>query len=249
MGSRKKPPEDNATEKDNKLSESARMTIIVAIIGLLGTLGAAYLSYLSTRPPIEPTTSVSLPSTTPNQVNEITETVTSLSAVPVSTETVDATSTPIIPFTQTPSPTLTVENQLIQLIDNYYTCLNAAKRDDDSTYEKCWNLLSNRPGEFQANLNKLNSGYGFDTFMLFWRDYKVTYSLYSCSKGSAKLVDAEYYLYKLTDLSKRTGPFYLEYSFALDDQGWRIKGGDGSLTSIHSYCESQPRIEKLTVMP
>jgi len=76
MGSRKKQTEDNTKEKDNKLSESARMTIIVAIIGLLGTLGAAYLSYLSTRQSSEVTTPAPLPSTTPIQVNPGTDTAT-----------------------------------------------------------------------------------------------------------------------------------------------------------------------------
>ena len=162
--------------------------------------------------------------------------------LPDATESPSPTDTSVITFTSTPSSTLEVENQLIQLIDNYYTCINAAHPDLDNDYETCWNLLSNQPGEYQSHLNK-------EDFKSFWKQYKVAYVLYYCSVGTEKFVDAEYYLYNRSDLSAPIGKYYLEYSFALDSKGWRIKGGDNSISGIGSYCENQPRIEKLTLIP
>lgn len=136
------------------------------------------------------------------------------------------------------TPTPGIEDQLAQIIDNYYICINTANPGSDFDYDKCWDLLSDQPGEFQSNMNK-------NDYKSFWKNYKVTYKLYYCSRDLQNFIDAEYHLYARSDLSVPIGngePRFLEYSFALDEKGWRIKGADASLLEIGSYCESQPRI-------
>ena len=138
-----------------------------------------------------------------------------------------------------------VEQQLVILIDEYYSCLNDANPNNNSDYEKCWNLLSDYPDEYQSHLNK-------NDFITFWKQFKVTYVLYSCSRGAEKFVDAEYYLYQQNDLSvpiENGQKNILEYSFALDSNGWRIKSGRVLNEKISSYCEEYPRIEKLSLFP
>ena len=228
--------------------EKPNYVLIATIIGAIATIMAAAITVFGSI------RQVSLPLEA-TKTAEALHTVIAMTAqvnLPASTVNPAITNIPTIApdiiSTLTPSPTLTVENQLIQLIDNYYTCLNIAHPDFDNDYETCWNLLSNQPGEFQDNFNKSNAGFGLDTFIVFWKDYKVTYSLYFCPKGSEKFVDAEYDLYKRSDLSVSSGKYFLEYSFGLDNKGWRIKAAN-SISSIGSYCESQPRIEKLTLIP
>jgi hypothetical protein len=161
-----------------------------------------------------------------------------------------------LPVTPTFAPTTTpaainttsaqaVEQQLVELIDGYYSCLNGANPNNNSDYEKCWNLLSDYPDEFQSHLNK-------NDFIKFWKQYKVGYVLYFCSRDSEKLVDAEYYLYEQEDLSAPIGngqKYILEYSFALDSNGWRIKSGKVLNEKIGAYCEEFPRIERLSLFP
>jgi hypothetical protein len=232
--------------------ESPTVKIVMAIIGTVATITVALIGYFGAIKgaslPIEAsqtaealhtslamTANVSIPKTATN--------------TPGVQNVNGATSVPTIPSlstaTLTVEPALTVEAVLIQLIDNYYTCLNFANPGKDSDYETCLNLLSNRPGEFLSNLNK-------NDFKSFWKKYKVAYTMYSCSKNMQNFVDVKYYLYDRNDLSKPIGkgdPFYLEYSFALDEDGWRIKGGDNLIHKIGLYCESQPRVEKMTVTP
>lgn len=162
-----------------------------------------------------------------------------------STNTPEPTSTPAFVATSAPSPTSTVESQLVELIDKYYTCINVANPGSDSDYEECWNLLSDQPGEFQSNLNK-------NDYKSFWKKYKVTYTLFYCSKNLQNFVDAEYHLFDRNDLSSPIGngeARYLEYSFALNGDGWRIKGADSSIREIGSYCEIEPRVEESEIRP
>jgi hypothetical protein len=242
MASKKNKATRSAKDTNSESSTSTRITIIVAIIGLLGTLGAAYFGYLSARSQVELPILVTRTAEAANTLIAMSAQA-SVTDLP-DTSTPDAISTISQTSTSTPaaSPTLTTEDQLIQLIDNYYTCINSAHPDFDNDYETCWNLLSNQPGEFQSHLNK-------EDFKSFWKQYKVTYTLYYCSGGGEHFVDTEYSLFKRNNLSVPIGKYYLEYSFALDTKGWRIKGGDNSISGIGSYCESQPRIEKLTLSP
>jgi hypothetical protein len=234
----------NQSPPRTKEKEQPNYVLIAAIIGAFTTIVAALItvfgSIKQSSLPLEAT-----------RTAEALHTLIAMTAqvnLPNSTDIPASTVTPAYTFTSIPSPTLTVENQLIQLIDNYYTCLNIAHPDFDNDYEKCWNLLSDRPGEFQDNFNRSNAGFGLETFISFWKDYKVTYSLYFCPKGSEKFVDAQYDLYKRSDLSVSVGKYFLEYSFALDSKGWRIKAAD-SISGIGSYCESQPRVEKNAIVP
>ena len=243
MGSRKKKVSPKNTKNDSP--SSTRVAVIIAIIGLVGTLGAAYISYLSTRSQVE----LPILATRTADALQTSIAMTTQAYLPGLANTPPAlTTTPTFISTSAPTPTLTVESQLVQLIDNYYTCINVANPDIASDYEKCWNLLSDRPGEFQDNFNRSNAGFGLETFISFWKDYKATYALYFCPKGSEKVVDAQYDLYKRSDLSISVGKYFLEYSFGLDSKGWRIKAAN-SISGIGSYCEGQPRIEKLTLIP
>ena len=202
------------------------IAIIVTFIGLASLLSAN-------------TTPTSLPANPTTNIIEATIT-TPFTQTPIDTVTPAPQSNAPIP-----SPTLSAEDQIVQLVDNYYICINSANPSRDSDYEDCWNLLSDRPGEIQSNLNK-------NDYKVFWKKYKVTYTLYYCLKNPQNYVDVKYYLYDRNDLSKPIGkgdPNYLEYSFAFDESGWRIKRADASIKGIGSYCESQPRIEKLTLIP
>ena len=219
-------------------SDSPILRIILAIIAALGAVFAAYL--LATKP-----VSLTIAATERAEALHTSIAMTTQAYLFDSDIAPVRTPTPAFGATLTPSPALTVESQLVQLIDNYYSCINIANSSLDSDFEKCWNLLSIQPGEFQSNLNK-------NDFKSFWKKYKVTYALYYCSKNLQSFVDAEYYLYERSDLSIPIGDgsvFYLEYSFALDENGWRIKGADDSISNIGSYCESHPRIEKMTLTP
>lgn len=165
------------------------------------------------------------------------------------------TNTEIPTPTLTPTPTLIpastelpdVPTQLIQHIDNYYTCLNSGNPNDgdDSDYETCWNMLSDRPGEYQSGLNKNN-------FLAYWKKYKIKYALFYCSKSTQNsvqhFVHTRYYLYDRNDDSAPIGngtQYYIEYLFAHDEQGWRIKAANVNIDDIGSFCESDPRINIL----
>jgi hypothetical protein len=158
----------------------------------------------------------------------------------------------------TPTSILTglVEDQLVGLIDRYYRCLNRARRDVEGDYQECWNLLSSYPGEIQDNQNKLRDGNKLESFSDFWNDLKVGYALYPCRKTIngvlAYFVDVEYVLYSWNDLSipiDQGKKFYLEYSFGLDENGWRIKAADNKISGIGSYCLQQPSVEKWNPAP
>jgi hypothetical protein len=232
----------NRSNPRTQKEEKPNYVLIAAIIGAVTTIVAAIITVIGSikqaSVPIEATRTADTIHTLIAMTNQ--------ASLPDATDTLSLTTTPAIPSTSTPSPTLEVENQLIQLIDNYYTCINFANPDIAGDYEKCWNLLSDRPGEFQDNFNRSNAGFGLETFISFWKNYKATYSLYFCHKGSEKFVDAQYDLYKRSDLSISIGKYFLEYSFALDSKGWRIKAAN-SISGIGSYCEGQPRVEKLTL--
>ena len=223
-------------------------TVIVAVISTMGLIIVALINRSTALKPLEFTQTAQalhppISMTTQAYLPDLAVTPTPTS-IPSIIPTITPTSTPDIISTTIPSPTLTVEDQLVQLIDNYYTCINIANRGSDRDYEVCWNLLSDYPGEYQSHLNK-------NDFKSTWKKYKVTYALYYCSKYSLDFVDAKYYLYDRNDLSLPIGngvAYYLEYSFGLDENGWRIKGGD-LISDIGSYCERQPRIEKLTLIP
>lgn len=203
---------------------AAMIVVIAALtVAFMGDFGFSKITVL----PTEPTkTAQGLPS--------------SMATMAPSTSVLN---TQAVDFNITPTPS--IAGELVQLIANYYGCINSANPNQDDGYEYCWNLLSNKPGEFQSNLNK-------DDYKAFWKQYKVSYSLYFCAKNLQNYIDAKYYLYSRSDLSHPIGtgdPFYLEWSFALDENGWRIKGADGSIKEIGSYCESQPRAETLTPTP
>lgn len=152
------------------------------------------------------------------------------------TLTAEPTETPVVE-----TPREGTDEQL-QLIDNYYRCFNKPNPQDSDLLE-CWNMLSKYPGEIQQNLEAKG---GFAEFSRFWKTKKVTYILYVCPNSGKNYVDAEYYLYERRDLSVPIGPFFLEYTFALDDNGWRIKGA-ASQTELSPYCESEPRIKNITL--
>jgi hypothetical protein len=133
-------------------------------------------------------------------------------------------------------------DEQLKLIDNYYRCFNKPNPQDNDLLE-CWKMLSNYPGEIQQNLEAKG---GFSEFSKYWKTKKVTYVLYICPNGGKNFVDAEYYLYQRSDLSVPIGPFFLEYTFALDDKGWRIKGA-ADQKQVSTYCESEPRIKNLTL--
>jgi hypothetical protein len=190
-------------------------------------------------------TAVALQTLTPNPIITLPSYSSSTSTVtPLSTE---------IP---TSSPAKEVEDQFVGLIDMYYSCINGAMRNADSDYKRCWDLLSDYPGEIQDNQNKLNSGNGVEAFSDFWNDFKIGYTLYSCQRTIngvlVNLVDAEYILYNWNDLSipiSQGKKFYIEYSFGLDNNGWRIKGANDKITNVGSYCAPYPSIEKWNPVP
>jgi hypothetical protein len=155
---------------------------------------------------------------------------------PTSTLTPEPTESPVV---EAPTKGTT---ELIQLIDNYYRCLNKPNPQNSDLLE-CWNMLSDYPGEFRQNLEAKG---GFDEFSKYWKTKKVTYVLYLCSKSGKDYVDAEYYIYQRSDLSVPFGPFFLEYIFALGNDGWRIKGAVEQ-KELSSYCESEPRIKNITL--
>jgi hypothetical protein len=226
-----------------------------AIIGFLGLIIGAALGYLGTRASAD----AQIQAAKENANAQITAVWIQVYGPIFTTQTAEALHPPqtnlaptefftvdpdTVP-TSTPNPNPTAEDQLIQLIDGYYTCINSANPLSDYDYEGCWEMLSNRPGEFQSNLDK-------GEFIAFWKKYMITYELYYCQKSSQKLVDAKYSLYDRSDLSFPIGDgkvFYLEFEFALDTSGWRITGADDSINTIGSYCESQPRIERMTLTP
>lgn len=133
--------------------------------------------------------------------------------------------------------------EIVQLIDDYYTCLNSANPNDrdDSDYEKCWNLLSDRPGEIQSNSSKKE-------FIDYWKKFKATYELYFCLNNGQPFVHSRYFIYNRNNDFQpiRSDPYYLEFVLAHDSSGWRIKGAN-YLENIGSFCESQPRVSKVEV--
>jgi hypothetical protein len=142
-----------------------------------------------------------------------------------------------------PTPILDVENHLIRLIDQYYTCINFADPNVDDDYEECWNFLSNEPGEYQAY-------FGLEDFTAFWKPYNVAYLLYYCPRETEHFLNAETYLHSSSDLLVSRGKgqkLIIEYSFAASEEGWRIKSGTAIGQDIRPYCERQPRIRKLTL--
>ena len=146
-----------------------------------------------------------------------------------------------------PEPTPAAADTVIHLIDEYYSCISTATRFHRDEFEACWDLLSDRPGEFQENLTANRGGKG--AFIDFWNDFKVSYALYSCVDEGQDFVVAEYYLHYRDDLSRTAGgKNLLEYSFALGSDGWRIVGGVVRDT-ISPYCEAQPRVDKRSLFP
>ena len=128
------------------------------------------------------------------------------------------------------------------MIDNYFGCIIDATHNKRDDYAECWNLLSNKPGEYQEILKNISGG--LESYITFWNAYKISYNLYYCPRGNDRFVDAEYYLYKWGDLSKphSRDQLILEFSFALEGSGWRIKGGKELNNKVSSYCEDQPRV-------
>jgi hypothetical protein len=109
-------------------------------------------------------------------------------------------------------------------------------------------LLSNRPDEYQYNLTATKGG--LDGFTTFWRDFKVSYALYYCPNVDQQFVDVEYYHYYWDDLSAPTGEkTIIEYTFALGNDGWRIKAGMLLDKNISQFCEDNPRINKFSLFP
>jgi hypothetical protein len=157
----------NRSNLRTQKEEKPNYVLIAAIIGAVTTIVAAIItvsgSIKQASLPIEATKTAGALHTLLAMTAQV--------YVPDAKDTPSPPGASVITFTPTPSPTLEVENQLIQLIDNYYTCINAAHPDLDNDYETCWNLLSNQPGEFQSHLNK-------EDFKSFWKQYKVAYVLY-----------------------------------------------------------------------
>lgn len=88
--------------------------------------------------------------------------------------------------------------------------------------------------------------------MSFWNDIKLGYALFYCPKSNGNFVDAEFYRYNWNDLSTPASPDikrFVEFSFGLDKNGWRIKNGNVSLKKLSPDCEEKPRIEKWTPTP
>jgi hypothetical protein len=238
--------------------------VIVAIIGATATIVAALIGIV---PPIVEGKHNSETQTEESRLAGITATAqasviiadtTTPSVTSSPTETLTPTNTlfptdtsPLPTIASTLIPSLDLADQLVVLIDKYFSCLNSAVPNDgdDSDYEACWNMLSNRPGEYQSVTNKKNF---FDN----WKKYKISYALFFCSKNYNNsiqyLVHVRYYLYDRKDDStpiENGTQYYAEYIFAHDDQGWRIKGANFKLDDIGSFCENDPRINRLNVSP
>lgn len=194
--------------------------------------------------------------------NEFSKDAIALSATPPATSAIASmtmtpppeTFTAIRSETASPEPSLTatstpqdVPSLLVSLVDDYFMCINNARDDVRSDYEPCWDMLSDRPGEFQDYLIQ-NSG-GKEAFIDSWMRFKVSYALYYCSGNGQQFVHAGYWYYERDDLST---PFtemnMIDYRFAFDDQGWRITGGFIP-TAKSQFCESQPRIDRRSIFP
>ncbi len=234
-----KPAPVSGTNKTRKTLLYVGMSFVVLMV-LAGLLFLRLLNFgpgeaPSTQSPAASPTPVSLPSSTPELVLQ-----------PTWTSTVPPTDT----FTPEPSPTSTpqsLQDHLVQLIDEYYMCINNARHDQRQDYAPCWDMLSDRPGEFQDFLNQ-NSG-GEDAFITSWNKYKVSYALYYCFVGGQDVVYADYYYHEWDNLSQIHGDRnILEYRFAFDGSGWRITGAYPR-SEIHSNCESQPRVDRRSLFP
>ena len=141
------------------------------------------------------------------------------------------------------TPIIDLDNHLVRLVDRYYTCINFANPELDQDYEECWNYLSDEPGE-PPSFSTL------EDFTAFWKQYNVGYLLNYCPRGGEHFVDAETYFYSSGDIIASMGDrqtFVIEYSFASESDGWKIKSGVAIGQEIRPECEGQPRIRKLTL--
>ena len=87
------------------------------------------------------------------------------------TPTFTQTFTPTFTQTFTPTPTSTyIPTQIVLKIADFYDCINTHSGPD---LKACWNLLSNRPEEYQDKLIA-NFG-GLESFLSNWNKYKVGY--------------------------------------------------------------------------
>jgi hypothetical protein len=190
----------------------------------------------------------SVPSITPDATAAVLPSMTN--PPPASTATVTVAPPASVTASPEPSPTATATQQdvpglLVQLVDDYFMCINNARQDVRADYEPCWNMLSDRPGEFQEYLIQ-NSG-GKESFIDSWVRFKVSYALYYCAGNGQQFVHARYFYYQRHDLSQPyTEMNLIDYRFALDDEGWRITSAFIP-TATSSYCESQPRIDRLSI--
>ena len=153
------------------------------------------------------------------------------------------TSTPKPRPTALPTAVLDVDDHLARLIDRYYSCINFANPEDESAYEECWNYLSGEPGQYQ-------SSFSLEQFKEFWKPYSVAYVLYYCPREGEHFIVAETYLLALEDISlKIIDPhkFVMEYSFADDGEGWKIKSGTPIDEELPASCEARPRIRRLAL--
>lgn len=213
-------------------------SIAIAVFGLL--LWMFRSSFLG---------AATLPSNTPEATAAVLPSTTS-PPPPASTATVTVPPTASVTASPEPSPTATATPQdipsiLVQLVDDYYMCVNDARENVRADYDRCWDMLSDRPGEFQDYLNQ-NSG-GKEAFITSWLPYKVSYALYYCVGNGQEFVHAEYFYHRRDNLSQiYSERNMIDYRFALDDEGWRITGG--FIPSARSAsCEFQPRIDRFSM--
>jgi hypothetical protein len=154
-------------------------------------------------------------------------------------------------LTLSPLTTDSTEAALMSLIDDFYTCINQARRDTPGDYQACWNMLSDRPGEYQESLDNFNNGKGFETFYVYWNELKIGYAIYYCQINDYQFVDTAYKLYPWNDMSMPINngeTTFIEYSFGLDSDGYRIKSGY-LISAISSYCHQSPGVEKWLPAP
>jgi hypothetical protein len=157
------------------------------------------------------------------------------------TPTLTLTSTHTQTPSNTPSPSASPAfrgQPVIDIVASFYVCINNANIKLD--YDTCWNSLPDRDGEFKANVLG-----GYDGFIDFWKNWKVSVDLYYCDTN---LVTAKLQYYFRSDTSKPSNPNhfeFVEYTLAFDDSGWRIKSGR-VIPTLSSLCGSKPI---LTISP
>jgi hypothetical protein len=228
LGETRPPSRASANNSTRTLSRASIPFLIVALVAAL------FMVFRNAS-------RAALPTSTLEVLSTATAVVLPTSTLPVTPPTPDA---PTIE--PSPAPTeVDIATQFVQLVDDYYMCINNARHDYREDYELCWDMLSDQPDEFQDYLIQ-NAG-GKEAFINSWSQYRVSYALYSCVQQAEHFVQARYNYRRWDNPSQvLTEMGIMDYHFGLDPEGWTIIAGYVR-TERGPYCEPQPRIDRLSL--